>query len=51
MGSLDALQATVFRKEEPLGEVESPKILALTRHYVELLPRFQKDLVDERDQL
>lgn len=51
MVTLDELRATVFRMEQRLGELESARIQALMRHYAELLPRFQQDLVDERDQL
>lgn len=51
MVTLDELRATVFRMEQRLEALESPGIHALMRHYAELLPRFQQDLVDERDQL
>ncbi|WP_299432053.1 hypothetical protein [uncultured Meiothermus sp.] len=51
MVSLDELRATVLRMERWLTAVDELLVKDLMTAYEELVPRFERDLEDERDQL
>lgn len=51
MVTLDEISLTVLRMEDRLDQVEDPSIRALMAAYRQLLPRFEADLDDQRDQL
>ncbi|RYM38991.1 MULTISPECIES: hypothetical protein [unclassified Meiothermus] len=48
---LDDLKATVLRMEQRLDALQDVRIEELMRAYRELVPRFERDLEDERDRL
>jgi hypothetical protein len=51
MVSLDELRATVLRMERRLTALDELLVKDLMTAYEELVPRFERDLEDERDQL
>jgi hypothetical protein len=50
-GSVDDLRETVARMESRLSELRDADVERLLRAYRELVPRFERDLPDERDVL
>lgn len=49
--SLDELRSTVLRMEQRLSALKDAQIEELMKAYRELVPRFERDLQDVRDQL
>jgi hypothetical protein len=48
---LQELRETVDRMERRLSESRDPQVQRLLRAYESLMPRFERDLMDERDVL
>jgi hypothetical protein len=51
MVSLEELKATVLRMEQRLSALRDARVEELMKAYRELVPRFEQDLQDVRDQL
>ena len=51
MVTVEESRVTVERMEKRWRGLEIPRIQTLTARYAELVPRFERDLNDQRDQL